>query len=455
MRESDDETNQEAYPRIGLPPADDAHMGSIFTLALIAIIAGVITGFVGGLFRLALQGAASLRTSILDWTREEPALRWIIPVALAAIAVALARLIIRWVPEAAGSGVQRVEANMRDEIGFARPRVVPAKFFSGLLALGSGLALGREGPTVQMGAVIGSYAGKIMRVTDYDRRTLSAALAGAGLGVAFSAPLGGAVFVFEEVSRAVRTRLVLTTLIGSAVAVATSRLLLGTKPVFDVGQVELESVWMLAPYGVLGLALGALGVYYNRLVIWTMDLMARVPRLAPEVKAGIVGGLVGLLGVAWPDIIGGGDVLNEQILVGTYALGTLALILVIRVILGPLSYSLGTAGGLFAPLLVVGAAMGALVANGYNVLFPGTDLSPIAFAIVGMSTFFAAVVRAPITGVILIMEMTATTTLVIPMILAAATAVLMATAMHGEPIYDTLRARLNRTEVDGSSAASH
>ena len=189
-------------------------------------------------------------------------------------------------------------------------------------------------------------------------------------------------------------------------------------------------------------------MYYNRLVIWMMDAMQAIPKLAPEVKAGIVGGLVGLLGVAWPGIVGGGDTINEALLTGRFAIGALVLILVIRVILGPLSYSLGTAGGLFAPLLVVGAAMGALIATTYNQLFPGEDLSITAFAMVGMSTFFAAVVRAPITGVVLIMEMTATTTLVIPMILAAATAVLMATAMKGEPIYDTLRARLKTTSRD-------
>lgn len=442
---ADDAQQEAGYPRIYLPPEDDAHLGSIFTLALIAVVAGVITGIVGGLFRLALVGADNVRVQVLDWAREAPELRWIVPMVLAGVAVFLARLITRWVPEASGSGVQRVEANMRDEIGFARLRVLPAKFVSGVLAIGSGLALGREGPTVQMGAIIGARIGKAMKVSDHDRRTLSAAMAGAGLGVAFSAPIGGAIFVFEEVARAVRTRLVLTTLIGSAVAVGVAQLILGREPIFDVPPVSTEAAWMLIPYAVLGLLLGALGVYYNRLVIAMMDWMQAIPRLSPELKAGIVGALVGLLGVAWPAIVGGGDVINEQILVGTLALGPLALILVVRVFLGPLSYSLGTAGGLFAPLLVVGAAMGALVATAFNTVFPNAEVSVVAFAIVGMSTFFAAVVRAPITGVVLIMEMTATTTLVIPMILSAATAVLMATAMKGQPIYDTLRARLPKS----------
>ena len=430
------------YPRIDIPPIDDANMGSLRMLTLLAIIGGILTGILGGVFRLALQGAQSFRADVLEWAAEAPALRWIVPVVLAGAAVALARLIIRWVPEAGGSGVQRVEANMRSEIGFAKMRVIPAKFVSGVLAIGAGLALGREGPTVQMGAVIGSYAGKYAQVSEHDRRTLSASLAGAGLGVAFGAPMGGAVFVLEEVARAVRTRLVLTALIGSAVAVAVMQLFIGRKPIFDVPDVSLETFWMIIPYAILGLALGAMGVYYNKLVIWMMDAMVKLPRLPPELKAGIVGGLVGLVGVFAPELVGGGETLNEAVLVGTYAVWAILGILIFRLLLGPLSYSLGTAGGLFAPLLVVGALTGALIAESINALVPAADLSSMAFAIVGMSTFFAAVVRAPITGVILIIEMTATTALAIPMILAAAMAVLVATAMKGEPIYDTLRGRL-------------
>ena len=430
------------YPRIDIPPIDDANMGSLRMLTLLAIVGGILTGILGGVFRLALQGAQSFRADVLEWAAEAPALRWIVPVVLAGAAVAFARLIIRWVPEAGGSGVQRVEANMRSEIGFAKMRVIPAKFVSGVLAIGAGLALGREGPTVQMGAVIGSYAGKYAQVSEHDRRTLSASLAGAGLGVAFGAPMGGAVFVLEEVARAVRTRLVLTALIGSAVAVAVMQLFIGRKPIFDVPDVSLETFWMIIPYAILGLALGAMGVYYNKLVIWMMDAMVKLPRLPPELKAGIVGGLVGLVGVFAPELVGGGETLNEAVLVGTYAVWAILGILIFRLLLGPLSYSLGTAGGLFAPLLVVGALTGALIAESINALVPAADLSSMAFAIVGMSTFFAAVVRAPITGVILIIEMTATTALAIPMILAAAMAVLVATAMKGEPIYDTLRGRL-------------
>ena len=200
--------------------------------------------------------------------------------------------------------------------------------------------------------------------------------------------------------------------------------------------------WHLALYALFGLALGALGVVYNRSVLLLLDLAGSIRRVPPEIIAGAVGGLVALLGVFAPFLIGGGGPLNENVLVGSYSLGTLLLIFIVRFFLGPLSYSLGTPGGLFAPLLVVGAVAGSLVASTLNSLMPTLDLSPLAFAIVGMSTFFAAVVRAPLTGIILIIEMTATTSQVIPMLLAAGTAMIAAKLLNGPPIYDSLRERM-------------
>ena len=174
-----------------------------------------------------------------------------------------------------------------------------------------------------------------------------------------------------------------------------------------------------------------------------IDAFDAVRRLSPEVKAAIIGGLVGVLGIVAPLYVGSGDPLNQEVLLGGVPALTLVLILIVRGILGPLSYSIGTPGGIFAPLLLLGAAMGALLADVANAVLPTSDLSATAFAVVGMSTFFAAVVRAPITAVLLIIEMTATTSLIVPMILAAGAAVITSTLLKGEPIYDTLRHRLH------------
>lgn len=430
---------------VDTPPPDDAGQVGLVRITLLALVGGAIAGLIGGLFRVTLAAADLLRRDVLDWTREAPAVRWLVPLLLAAAAVGVARLVVRWVPEASGSGVQRVEASIRDEVPLlARLRIIPVKFVGGVLAIGAGLALGREGPTVQMGAVVGDRVARAAGLSAHDTRTLSVSLAGAGLGVAFSAPLGGALFVFEEVARAFRTRLVLATFAGTAAAVAVSVLIVGTQPVFPIGRVDAGPVWMLGPYALLGLLLGVMGVAYNRLVIALLDVFAAVPRLPAEVKAALIGAMVGMLGILAPSLVGGGEALNEEILIGALPIGTLVVILVVRWLLGPVSYSVGTPGGLFAPLLVVGAAAGALLAQVVNTAVPAANLSPVAFAVVGMSTFFAAVVRAPFTGVVLIVEMTATTSLVVPMLLAAACAVLAATLMKGQPIYETLRLRLNQ-----------
>jgi chloride channel protein, CIC family len=431
------------YPRIDAPPPDDADQSGIVSLVVVAAVAGAIAGFAGALFRLALVWADGIRADVLDWTRDAPAIRWLLPVVLAGACVALARFIVRFVPEAAGSGVQRVEANMREEQPFPALRIIPAKFVGGVLAIGAGMALGREGPTVQMGAAIGSAAGKWTGASEHDRRTLAASLAGAGLGVAFSAPLGGAMFVFEEVAHAFRARLVVATVTASATALAVAALMVGPGPIFPVPAVDAGPLWMLVPFALLGLLLGAGGVLYNRLVIAFLDLVERLPSVAPELKAGAIGAGVGLLGVAAPHLVGGGEGLTEVVLMGGLSAAGIAIAFLVRGLLGPFSYAAGVPGGLFAPLLVVGALAGSLLATVVNIVAPGLGLSVLAFGIVGMSTFFAATVRAPITGILLIVEMTATTSLLVPMLVAATAALVTASLLRGRPVYDLLRERLS------------
>ena len=267
------------------PPPDDAGLSELVRLAVLAAVGGVATGLVGGAFRRLLVSADGLRGELLRWATAGTPVRAVIPLVLAAAFVATARYLVRRVPEAAGSGVQHVEAFIRDEVAAAPTRVVPVKFVGGLLALGSGMVLGREGPTVQMGATIGDELARRARLTPHDARTLAVSLAGAGLGVAFSAPLGGAMFVFEEVARAFRTRLVVATLVGTASAVMVARWVTGGAAVLPVGRVEAGPAWVLAVYAVLGLLLGVLGVAYNRVVVLLLEVVDRVRGVAPEVKA--------------------------------------------------------------------------------------------------------------------------------------------------------------------------
>lgn len=410
---------------------------------LVAVLGGFLIGGIGAGFRHGLDWLGSEYLLLMQWAHDLPWLGWVVPVLLGTVGAGLARWLVRSQPLAAGSGVHHVEAIMRKEADPASPLIVPIKFFGGLLAIGSGLALGREGPTIQMGATIGAELSRWFRCARDVMRDVQAALGGAGLAVAFNAPLGGALFVFEEVSHAFRLRLTVVTLAGTATAIVTARWILGNQPDFSVGTLPLQEPWTLGIFLVFGGLMGLAGVLYNKTTLTFLDLMDRLKMWPGELRAALIGAIVGV--VAWfaPTLVGGGDLLSQEIFNGGLPVASLVMIIVVRWVIGPMSYAAGTPGGLFSPLLLVGAVLGALFAMAGNAVFPsGGNLSVVAFAIVGMTAFFTGIVRSPITGVILITEMTATTTLLVPMVVAALGAMISSSLVRGEPIYDTLRKRL-------------
>ncbi len=425
-----------------MPREEPEDPSGLVALAAGAVLAGAATGVLGALFRMALDATQGIRAAGLEWARQWPSVGWLLPVAGAAAGAAAARALVRLAPLAAGSGVQHVEAVARGQSGPAAFLIVPVKFVGGVLAIGSGLALGREGPSVQMGAVLGHQVGRLLKLPAADRVLLLTAAAGSGLGVAFNAPTGGAMFVFEEVWHAFRTRLAVATLLASAVAISVSRILLGDHPVFDVAASRPPSITHLALFLALGAILGALGAAYNRTVVLALDLVGGLSRVPVEGRAALVGGAVGLVAWVAPSLVGGGEALNERVLASTLPLSSLVLVLAVRWVLGPLSYAPGTPGGLFAPLLLVGAAAGALyqglLAPAFGPSLPGGP----AFAAVGMAAFFAATVRAPFTGVLLAVEMTASTSMLLPTLAASAAATGVGALLRNPPIYDTLRWRM-------------
>lgn len=421
--------------------------GVIFLVAL-AALAGALVGVVGGAFRWCLDRASELSSAALHWSHGLGSFGWLVPVAGVALCGALAAMLVRWVPLAAGSGIQHVEAVDKGEAALPQLRVLPVKFIGGVLAIGSGFVLGREGPTVHMGAILGTTAGRVARRPHTDVVTLQSSLSGAGLAVAFNAPIGGALFVFEEVTKSFRLRTVLTTAVGVAVAVGVSWTIIGQRPDFTVAPQAYLPLGMLPVMVVFGVLTGLLGVLYNRLVIGSLRVADRLKRVPREVTAGVIGALIGLAIFANPDFGGGGDALSQSLLSGTsIALPLLVLYLVVRFFAGPLSYAAGTPGGLFAPLLAVGATWGVIFSSAVSWLFPGESVS-VSLAVIGMAAFFAATVRAPLTGAVIVMEMTALTAVAVPMLIAAGAAVLTAALLRSAPIYDRLRERMLSASTD-------
>jgi CIC family chloride channel protein len=427
------------------------HRGGLCALAALSLVAGAVAGLVAGLFRLALVQANACRAALLDWGYGRPLVALPIVVATAAAAAAVAAWMVRrFEPRAAGSGIPDVEAVVAGQVPPERASLIPVKFFGGLLALGAGLALGREGPSVEMGGVAARILGTLARRSWRDLRALVAAGAGAGLATAFGAPLAGVVFVIEEVVRRFELRIAVASLGASAGAIAVADVLLGGRPDFQVAPLAAPPWTQLAFFLVLGLAAGVLGAAYCAAILRSLDAAERLRQLPLEVKAGAIGAAVGGLAWWWPQIVGGGDPLAQSLLGSDFAAGTLLALFGIRFVLGPISYAANTPGGLFAPMLVLGACLGLLAGQASRLGFAAAAPEPLALAVVGMAAFFTAVVRSPLTGIVLVTEMTANTTLLVPMLAANLGAVLVPSLLGIPPIYDSLRARAARLRGERS-----
>jgi CIC family chloride channel protein len=415
--------------------------GSLLVLALLAFALGGASGLVGAAFRLALEWSDRCRASAIDWAHGHELVGFTLVVTIAAIATGLALWLVRkFAPQAKGSGIPSVEAVLRDEQPAPPLILIPVKFVGGVLGMGAGLALGREGPTVQMGGDIGHFIGTALRRNRDDVKALLAAGAGAGLATAFNAPLGGAAFVLEELVRRFDTRITITTLCASGSAIAVARLLLGNERDFQLEPLNYPGFGAIPLFLVVGVVTGCLGVAYNYALLGALAASERLSRWwSVEVRAALVGALVGLLAWFGPGLVGGGDAITQRTLTGGDSIIVMGSVFLIRFGLGPVSYAAGTPGGLFAPMLVLGAQSGLVLGTLFCRWFPSLAEQPTAFAVVGMAAFFTAVVRAPVTGIVLVTEMTGGFTLLLPMLLACFAAMAVPTLLRNPPIYDSLR----------------
>jgi CIC family chloride channel protein len=426
--------------------AGDGHR-SLLPLALLSLLVGVAAGLTGALFRLFLIRADRFREALITWAHGQPRTGLLLVIVSCAAATAFAAWLVRkYSPLASGSGIPHVEAVVNEELPPAPFWLLPVKFFGGVLAIGAGLALGREGPSVQMGATLAHLLGNLFRRTRHDCRVLLAAGAGAGLATAFNAPIAGAVFVLEELLRRFDLRTTIATFGASAGAIAVARMLVGETPDFQIEHLPYPGFATLPVHLVLGVLAGVLGVAYNHTLLSTLAAADGLHRWPVELRAAVVGAAVGLLAWFAPDLVGGGDAITQRTLMGTGPLLALSFAFLLRFGLGAVSYAAQTPGGLFAPMLVLGAQSGLLYGTLCHDWFPSVAPHPTALAVVSMAAFFTAVVRAPVTGIVLVTEMTGGFTLLLPLLGACFAAMLVPTLLRNPPIYDSLRERTLRSQ---------
>ncbi len=410
-----------------------------------AALVGLCAGLLAIAFRLAIEHAEEFRSALYAVSRRFAPWGYALPPLFCALAAGLSLVLVRRLaPEAAGSGIPHLKAVLHRLRGLRSARLVPVKFASGLLAIGSGLALGREGPTVQMGGASGHLIAGWLGVTPRERQVLIAAGAGAGLAAAFNAPLAGVIFVLEELQGDFAPGVLTSSFVASLTADLVSRLALGQLPVFHLPAAPVPPLASLPAFLALGALAGLVGVLFNRSLLASLRQFEKTASWPFGLPAAIVGLLVGVVGWWLPGALGGGGPLVQETFSGQVAMAPLLALLALRFVMTILSYGSGVAGGIFAPLLVIGAQLGqgvGLAAGKWGSSISSAPGSTGAFPVVGMAALFAAIVRAPLTGIVLILEMTANYSLMLPLLAATFIAYGLADILGDRPIYQALLER--------------
>ncbi|MBK1618011.1 chloride channel protein [Lamprobacter modestohalophilus] len=410
-------------------------------LYLAALFVGVFAGLVGGAFHFLLDQAASSRDLLHGLLSSAPIPGWLLLMLLGALVLVTAKwLVRRFAPETAGSGVQEVEAILAGERTLRWQRVLPIKFFGGILAVGSGLVLGREGPTIHMGAALGQLASERLGPRPGANRALIAAGAAAGLATAFNAPLASIVFVTEELREHVEYRFatIQSVILACCAAVIVSGWILGQGPDMPMPNLDMAPLDSLPMFLVLGVLIGALGVLFNRLLLGSVAAYRALGTPGAYAAAALTGLILGALIWFAPATVGGGETLVVNLLHGQPALFFLLALLAVRLLTTVGSYGLGLPGGIFAPMLALGTICGAAFAALVSITAPALALEPEVFAVAAMGALFAATVRAPLTGIILVIELTGAQALALPIILTCLSATFTAEGLGGRPVYSSL-----------------
>ncbi len=403
---------------------------------LISLMIGILAGTVTSLYRITLGFAEESNASAFVFVREN---WWYLPV-LAAGLVCVGLLIAALTAKfrmIGGSGIPQVKGIIMGHLKANWLKTIVAKFGGGALALLGGLSLGREGPSVQLGACMGQGLGGRLGQTRLEKRIYIAAGASAGLSAAFNAPLAGVLFCLEEIFKYFSPAILLSSMIAAVAADFVSRLFFGGETVFNfqiTGSIPLEDYWILL---LMGAALGALGALYNLLILRSQAIYRKIGAVIGKWKNVIPFVFAGVLGWVFPYVLGGGNALLKE-LDFSAGLGFLALLFVAKLLFSAVSFGSGAPGGIFFPLLTLGAAVGAFFAKASVLAGVADENCFYNFLILAMAGYFTAIVRAPITGVILLVEMTGSFSHLLPLTLVAVCAYVTAEFLHSKPIYDSL-----------------
>jgi CIC family chloride channel protein len=347
-------------------------------------------------------------------------------------------LLFRYFPFARGSGVPQTKAALFARDGFISLRTVLGKFFCTATTLASGIPLGREGPSVQVGAGIASVLGRWLGLRPEKVKALIPVGAAAAIAAAFNTPMAAVLFALEEVMGDMNAPILGSVVIASATSWAVMRMILGNNPLFAVPQYTLVHPLEFGIYALLGVAGGFLSVAFTKLLLGMRKFFLRLPKSTQWWHPAVGGVVVGLMGWFVPQVLGVGYTYVGTALNGSMALKLMLLLVALKLFSVTVSYASGNAGGIFGPSLFLGAMLGGAVGTVAHHFLPGYTATPGAYALVGMGAVFAGIVRVPMTSVLMIFEMTRDYAVIVPLMIANMTSLFISSRFQKQPIYEAL-----------------
>lgn len=402
------------------------------------VIMGIIAGVLSIVYRIAIEELDYIRALLFNEVRLESILINILVITTMAVIV---YLLLKWEPLSGGSGIPQVQAENQGYVSMNPVKVLVSKFIGGMAGNLGGLSLGREGPSIQIGAAAGKLMSGLLKKDEEETKHMISAGASAGLAAAFNAPMAGTMFTLEEMHKNFIPSLLVPSLIASVIADFISKNIFGVKPVFLF---TVQSPLELNQYGhlvFLAVFVGLLGAVFNKMLVWFLKLydMLKVPDI---VKKMIPFASMALTGYIFYMLLGGGHHLISSLEEYPVSLSMMIILFVAKLVLTCLCYGSGAQGGIFLPVLVLGGLAGTI----YYTVLSDMGLVPLGyysnFIIVGMVGYLTAVIRSPILSIILVAEMTGKTTYLLSTALVSILSYVTADMLKIPPIYESLLERL-------------
>jgi CIC family chloride channel protein len=348
-------------------------------------------------------------------------------------------LVIHLFPRARGSGVNQTKAALYIYNGDIPFRTAIGKFITAALAIGSGHSLGPEDPSLQIGASLASVLGRKMRLSRDRMRLIAPVGAAAGLAAAFNAPVSAVLFVIEEVIGRWTAGILGSVVLSAISSVVVMRWFLGSEPLFRIPAVEMTQPLELIAYSILGIVGGVASVVFASGIGIFRPAAKALPRWTQYLQPAIAGLLIGIIAVLGaPQVMGAGYEYIDQAMHGQFTWQFLAILAGLKILATMLSFVSGTPGGMFAPTLFIGAMLGGAVGGAERYLLPNLTISPGTYALVGMGVLFAGFLRAPMTSVFMVLEVSGNYSIIVPVIVANTFAYVISRSLQPIPIFDLL-----------------